>query len=147
MVRQQLELDGVPRKRIALVTEEELAREGAPVVEVREIFVEAFIGLTDWEHKEHPPCSGYWDVTDRSTETVEERRWFDLDGLLWWTPSVGGMLVNAVEAHLFRMIYSWRGLKAPHPDGYGQWPYVQTVDGAVAYRYGPGKKPRVALES
>lgn len=160
MSNEQLELPEMPRKRVRLedaepargrvrleegmVGELPEAEAGPLIGTVRmndevvgsfRVDVEAY-GRTAWETKTPPPCAGYWEVTDHATGS-DLGRWF-YDGAEWWVfdaPESG--IRRFVAAATFGETYAWRGLRAPHLDGYA-W------DVTPGARYVP-PRPRVTL--
>lgn len=105
--------------------------------------IEAVIGYTPWETKERPPCPGYWEVTDHATGATLDRWWYD--GGEWWiVEDVASGMRRFVSAAEFPRLHAWRGLRAPHLDGYA-W---DVTPGAREVRFtavsGPGR-PRARL--
>lgn len=96
-MRKQLELEGIPRKRVPLVAEA-----------ASKVAVADEPGETDWfPDTKEPPSSGYWDVLETfDGEGKIVRHFYDRKSGQW--PD----FLTQVAA------FKWRGLKAPAPGGY-----------------------------
>jgi len=64
--------------------------------------------------KEKPPCSGYWEVASALGDTmVPVKRWYNAENDKW----MSGRGAYS-EPFPFTENLVWRGLAAPHPNGY-----------------------------
>lgn len=121
----QLELNDIPRKRVVMVTESTIAPEEELVVDeqrqadrdawLEELSRQEGIPLTDWFPEALlPEHDGYYEVRHAiHSNCVVTKVWFSKLFGTW------GALVNSWVK------FEWRGLRAPHPEGY---PYK--VEGA-----------------
>ena len=105
-----------PRRRI------ELAEVQTSLADVSHLEAQRFTAmptivslLTEWEGKVPPPCSGFWDVKQKSAREGSVVRWWYglLDGNWWWR-------CNAVrmDSAAFLALYEWRGLALRPAGGY-----------------------------
>lgn len=106
---QQMEIPMEPRVRVRLTID---AHEDLP--------------RTDWNIRDDPPTSGYWEVTDELTGTKLARWWWAAEVQLWFavgppsTPAWNGLVM---PAPIFHGTHLWRGLRQPSPFIYPTPPY------------------------
>jgi hypothetical protein len=100
----QTELELKP-KRVKLLDDKDFD------LHVDDSFVWADVGYTPYS-KEKPPCTGYWEVTN-TRGGAPIKRWYDAEKDVW----MSGRTVGA-EPFPFTEGMMWRGLAAPHVNGY-----------------------------
>lgn len=95
--------------------------------------------VTAWS-SDYPPCSGFWDIKQKSARAEENvRLWFDAGSGLWWNPNVelpeGTEPPPKVPHAIFVQSHQWRGLEQRPTEGY---PYDlgQYVSGEEPYPHG-----------
>lgn len=109
-MRTQLELEGIPRKRVSLIAEST----DAPKAEESKAMAQSIgstkvyaIEMTDWfDDTSEPLYNGYYDVRETFDPAGKVTRYF-YNRLQGWPDSL------AMSAK-----FQWRGLKAPAPGGY-----------------------------
>lgn len=67
-----------------------------------------------------PGCSGFYEVRQKAARltTNHVRVWYDAVTDAWWFGNGDGKTVEPVTQFRLTLSHFWRGLKAPHPDGY-----------------------------
>jgi len=137
---QQMELTGLPRKRVALAEDAEAKPAVARKVRVRILqrepvqdMMEMALGYSPWVTA-IPPCSGYWDTRVKGTDE-HQRLWFSpstdpvTGGGMWYEERAGGGLKFVGSYGEVGYQLEWRGLSQPNPEG-----YVWAVPGAKRAR-------------